>query len=274
MFLGFVSSFIKNTHFLSYFLPIVGYFEFYFFRLILSPNNLDHTPWRGKGGVFHHSWVSPRTRRPMGIPQCHLLWGTRTTESAAGLSHCISPSPLVPRPLLPLCRSQQSLSPSQFCAVPVVTALCSLFPTLILPSVLLFFFVGVVKPCWFPRYDCLPLPDLWHHLSFKKTSRKFPWEPAHAERWLAIGRGETFKPSKALTSFRRELNVLPLQLLLALGTGDGQRGIHHCLVWGQKSSACVDWPAEHSPLLSKDQSNQGSQERCFFPLTLWVVPLR
>lgn len=153
-----------------------------------------------------------------------------------------------------------------FCAVLVVTALRSLFPTLILPSVLLFFYAGVVKPCWFLRHDSLPLPDLWHHLSFKKTSRKFPWEPAHAERSLAMGRGETFKPSKALTSFRRELNVLPLQLLLALEAGDGQRGIYCCSVWEQKSSACGAWPVEHSPLLSKDQSNKGSQEWCFF---LW-----
>lgn len=190
MFLGFVSNFIKNTHFLSYFLPIVGYFEFYFFRLILSPNNLDHIPWRGKGGVFHHSWVSPRTLRPMGILQCHLLWGTRTTESAAGLSHCISPSPLVPRPLLPLCRSQQSLSPCQFCAVPVVTALCSLFPTLILPSVLLFFFCGcgeamLVSEVWLP-----PLARSLTSSFLQEDLEKIPlgacpcWEMVgHRARW-------------------------------------------------------------------------------------------
>lgn len=240
-----VWSFTKNTHFLSHLLLIL-------FRLIFSSNILDHTPWRGKGGVFHYSWVSPRTQWPMGIPQWHVLRGTRTTESAAGLFHWISPSSLVLRPLLPLCRSQQfvpiPVSLALFCAVLVVTALHSLFPTLVLPSVLLFLFMGVVKPCWFPRYDCLPLPDFWHHLSFKKTSRKFPWEPAHAEISLAIGWGETFKPSRALTSFRRELNVLPLQLLLALEAGDGERGIHHCLVWEQK-------------------------EQCLCCLTSWAQPI-
>lgn len=100
-------SFIKSACFLSYLLVSL-------FRLIFSSTILDHIPWRGKGGVFHHSCVSPRTEWPMGIPQCHLLRGTRTTESAAGLFHCILPSSLVPRPLLPLRRSQHSLFPCQF----------------------------------------------------------------------------------------------------------------------------------------------------------------
>lgn len=139
-----VWSFIKSACFLSYLLVSL-------FRLIFSSTILDHIPWRGKGGVFHHSCVSPRTQRPMGIPQCHLLRGTRTTECSRAfprhLTFLTSSKASFASVQIPAQFVAMPVSLALFCAVFVVTALRSLFPTLILPSVLLFFYAGVVKPC-------------------------------------------------------------------------------------------------------------------------------
>lgn len=172
----------------------------------------------------------------MGIPQCHLLQGTRITDNAAlffpvDLTFLTCSELSFPSPQIPAHFVTMPVSMAFFCAVLVVIALHYLFPTLILPFILLFFlWVGVVEPRWFLRHDYPPLPDHWHHLSFKKTSRKFPSESAHDDCSLARGRGERFKPNKALTSFRREPNVLSLQLLLSLEGRDQERKIHRCSV--------------------------------------------
>jgi len=97
-----------------------------------------------------------------GIPQCHLLQGTSTTDSAALLSPvdftfltCSKDS--FPSTQIPAHFVTMPVSLALFCAVLVVIALHHLFPTLILPFMLGFFlWVGVVEPCWFLRHDYSP----------------------------------------------------------------------------------------------------------------------
>lgn len=83
----------------------------------------------------------------MGIPQCHLLKGTRITDNAAptflvDLTFLICSKVSFPSTQIPAHFVTMPVSLALFCAGLVVIALHYLFPPLILPFILLFFFVG------------------------------------------------------------------------------------------------------------------------------------
>lgn len=151
-----------------------------------------------------------------------------------------------------------------FYAVLVLISLHYLFPKLILPFILLFFVgwygrVLLVSKAWLA-----PLPDHWHHLSFKQILRKFFSKPAHCVCSLARGWSERLKTSKELTSFLREPNVLSLQLLLALEARDQERGISAIQFLIIKAQSTLT--DSSSKTWHMNQSNQVSQEYCFSTL--------
>lgn len=213
----------------------IFYLIFYlvFIRLIFTSNVLDHIPWKGKERFFNYSWFNSIFH--IGPLEFHSVIYCKVLEQLIMLYGFFSSCSYLPELFQGLLSFHSH--PNTFChhasfSVSLLCCTCghSIASLTSNPHftihIIIFLWLGVVELCWFLRHDYPLLPDHWHHLSFKKTLRKFPSESAHDKYSLARKWGERFKPNKALTSFWKEPNVLSLQLLLALEVRDQKKRIN------------------------------------------------